>query len=703
MIRDWIQHHLPAFELVDASENFLSFRLDRIMIGRRMASAIAAILLITSNAAFAAVFVPESAECYVFRGVVVDGETGEPAPDVEFIWQDRDGEQFDVWLDDEGCFQALMGMPLGWWSAAYARRGDQVSQLVSMVRLGDREAAMELGPAAVLSGRVLDEAGNAVAGAIVGVAPSLTDGIGLFDGVSDENGFYQIEGVAPGAYNVVLEHPEYFSTLKTQWPDAHVELAAGGAMEFNVPVKKRNRVLVSGIVLDPDGKPAAGVAISTASAYSRPVSSTDAEGRFSFHATVDKKQGATFSFERAPLGRATLNIGRDVIGGETYTVRLPGTARFTGRITGSGGELVAFAGVEGRRADGMGNFDTGWISLPENGGEVTLHAGSQATWEEVLKPLHDSGRESADSPAYHPTEIQVLAKHGEEHAVNIQLEPIPCWVARGMVRDQAGNPVADAVVAVYEGDVNAHQWLDEVATAIPAPRERYPWRPRQSTVPGTPPARRLARVRSGADGSWEAKILRKPNDRTDWAGRRPDPHRLSVAAADPSLALAAVARFDAPNLPPDSFEANMELCPLEDELVGYVLVAGPDGQPLADASWSVNGFGPFVSDALGKLRAPRFSGALELEILSPGLRIKDAQFHGDYAMPASPRSDIKRKDKSVDYDADLTMGWARTRSPEGLHANPELPNLCCGERTLSFRYFDPTRASVHVTLEPESK
>ena len=149
--------------------------------------------------ASAAVLVPESAECYVFRGVVVDGATGEPAPDVEFIWQDRDGEQFDVWLDDEGCFQALMGMPLGWWSAAYARRGDQVSQLVSMVRLGDRETAMELGPAAVLWGRVLDEARNPVAGATVRVLLTGTSTL-RHTATTNASGVYSIAGVYPASY-----------------------------------------------------------------------------------------------------------------------------------------------------------------------------------------------------------------------------------------------------------------------------------------------------------------------------------------------------------------------------------------------------------------------------------------------------------------------------------------------------------------------
>jgi len=46
------------------------------------------------------------------------------------------------------------------------------------------------------------------------------------------------------------------------------------------------------------------------------------------------------------------------------------------------------------------------------------------------------------------------------------------------------------------------------------------------------------------------------------------------------------------------------------------------------------------------------------------------------------------------------MGWTRARSPEGLHADPERPNLCRGDHTLSFRFFDPSRATLHITLEP---
>jgi hypothetical protein len=257
-------------------------------------------------------------------------------------------------------------------------------------------------------------------------------------------------------------------------------------------------------------------------------------------------------------------------------------------------------------------------------------------------------------------------------------------------------------VAVYEGDVNVHQWIEDMAERIPDPPERYPWMPRQSIDQSPPPAHRIARIRSGAEGQWEARIPRLPFEHTDWLGRKPEPGRLSIVAADASLERTAVSRFSLSDVAPDIFEADLELCPIEEELIGYVLLDGQDGLPMAGATFNINSFGPFVSDALGVLRVPRFTGAITLTLASQSLRIAGAQFCGNYSMPSLPESDIERETNGVDYDHFFVNGWGAIKNREGNHADPDPPALCRGERTLNFHYFDSTQGILYITLEPVS-
>lgn len=660
----------------------------------RIANAIIAILLlflIAVSHASAGNIVPPTAEHYIFRGVVTDGATGEPAPDAVVTWRDSGGEECPIWLDSEGCFQSLMGEPVGWWSAAYARRGNRISQLASLLMLGDREAAMDLGLGATMSGRVVDEQGNPVAGAVVGVVPCRMRGDGFFDGVTNDDGYYQVEGIAPGCYEVILEHPDYSGTGLGNWPDGNIELVAGGALQFNVNVKERQMTIVSGTVLGPDGTPAAKVLVS-AFHDSHPFATTDDFGRFSFPIKVEYLSSSKIAFERYPLGRAMLDLASYSDKPSDITVQMPGTARFTGKVTGPNGEVVPLARVQGRNTDAMGNYDTGWISLlNESGRPVDLYAGNQAVISDYVQG--DTSRTSQDRPLYHTEQIPVRAAHGEDQTVNIQLEPVQIRVVRGTVRDETGNPVADAVVAVYEGNADADQWIKDMAERIPDRPERYPWMPRSTIDVGEPSARRLARIRSGADGRWEARIPRLPYENTDWLGRKPDPNRLTIVASDASLERTAISRFTITDPAPDMFEADATLCPIEEELIGYVFLEGPDGQPMPDVTFSINRYGPHASDERGALRIPHLSGAVQLELVTPGLRIASAQFIGVYDELPPPSSNFRSEGPMWGY-----LG----RSPEGNRADPDPPNLCRGEQTLSYRFFDPEQGVLHIALEPAS-
>lgn len=650
---------------------------------------------VTSNTP-AAVLVPESAECYVFRGVVVDGETGEPAPDVEFVWQDRNGERYEVWLDDEGCFQALMGMPLGWWSAAYARQGERVSQLMPLRRYNEREAVLVLGEPAGLHGTVTDPEGHAVVGAIVGIASSYTNGGGLFYGVTDSEGRYQIEGAAPGTYDIEIAHSHYYASGLSKWPDGVVELTAGVASKFDFTVKRKAHI--EGQVLGPDQKPAGRVSISQGP-DAKPIGVTDDGGRFSTW-VIPRGDRTKIQFQRADMGRATLEI----IPKSTVTLRLSGVTRLTGRVTGPNGEPVAEAYLRdqwsppryhsetsGILTDSEGRFDIGWISLgDEAAAPLELVVGKDWNWEELTRAFTMA---PPTAPAfYYSKNVEVPASHGEERSLEVQLEPIPWRTLSGTALNEKGAPLENVIVAVYVGDANADHWLDDVCNRMPTEPERYPWRPRSSMSPPPETAKLIARTRTNLHGQWQVRILAQSPlllSRDEVAV----PARLTVAAATGDFSLATVARYSLadPNLM--NIEARLTLQPLDTRLFSHISVVDGAARPMAEFPCIVNGFGPFKTDGEGVLRVPRFGDGIEVTLVPENATIISADFEGRQVFPPSPDSDVPQEGIPV-------RRIGREDEVVFFRSSVYVPSLNWNGNKLQFDYFDPSQGSLRVVIDP---
>jgi protocatechuate 3,4-dioxygenase beta subunit len=139
-----------------------------------------------------------------------------------------------------------------------ATHGRQVSQTASHVIEEDAtklpRLRLELSPGSEVEGRVLDDQGRPLAGAVVDVLTVPSDELPA-TGRSDAEGRYQVGPVAPGHYQII-GRMEGHVLLSSPEP----RLAAGRKASFDLRLARGARI--SGRVVDEQGKPLASVPVS---------------------------------------------------------------------------------------------------------------------------------------------------------------------------------------------------------------------------------------------------------------------------------------------------------------------------------------------------------------------------------------------------------------------------------------------------------
>ncbi len=164
-----------------------------------------------------------------------------------------------------------------------ARRGAEAGALAEPLIISAgrtvRDVRLQLGPGAVLEGRVVATATKAaVEGARVDVSPYGQSG-DLGRAVTDAQGRFFVEGLSPGSYDVVVEASGY-STLERRG----VTVSSGE--RFSLELELSGTGAVEGQVLNGQGAPVVGVQISAAIRWDGPMggapseSRTDAEGNY---------------------------------------------------------------------------------------------------------------------------------------------------------------------------------------------------------------------------------------------------------------------------------------------------------------------------------------------------------------------------------------------------------------------------------------
>ncbi len=279
---------------------------------------------------------------------------------------------------------------------------------------------------------------------------------------TDAEGRYRLTGVEPGFGNVVAQ-----ADGMTRAKSSSLELAAGQE-EFGVHVQLSPGKAIAGRVLDTDGKPLAGAEVSfsgnrslgsgmmimtSSSGKALDTVETDAEGRFQSKPLDDGAYTVTADAE----GFSKKKMRTVVAGGEPIEIHLSLSGEAIGRVLESGTQRpIANAKVK--------------ISAATNFGGLGLD----------IDPSHFVGELQADAHTDENGVYRIADVDAGEYTVKVEAEGYPRTASdkfvvlsgaatpevtvlvpigaslAGIVRDGAGNPVANAEVAAEPQRQGSH-------------------------------------------------------------------------------------------------------------------------------------------------------------------------------------------------------------------------------------------------------
>ncbi|MDX1997810.1 MAG: carboxypeptidase-like regulatory domain-containing protein [Thermoanaerobaculia bacterium] len=477
---------------------------------------------------------------------------------------------------------------------------------------------------AALAGRVVDRSGSPVAQAEVACEPTAGAlGVTTRFGRTAADGSFQLAAIFPAtAGRVTARLPQRAS--------AQVELApvAPGATRSGVELTLELHRRAIGRVVDRDGKSVAGARV-------RLGSSTESDLRLvSFDAGIealarqaDSDQSGRFTVVDVAPGQYDLTVrasgkveaavrGLEISPGtgdvDLGTVRLDDTVELKGRVETAGGEAVAGAEIQTRRqrpgrlvSDRPGRDAEPLISGP-NG-------------QFVISDLESSGTYTLEVSAtgYAPATVEALTVPRAEPVV---VTLTPGARVRGSVRNEEGQPVADAEVAIESSERGI--------SAMLLRRER-------------PPS-----ARTDAEGAFDLEDL-KAGSLTLKARAQgyaeSDPKGLELTAGQVVTDVVIV-------LPPGATVA------------GRVL--GPDGEPRAAAAISLRSSGL----AFGSPSGPRAQSDRDGRFELVGVPLGDQTFlaEAEDLLPATRSVTVQAGRNSLDFELEAGLEISgRVLGPQG--------------------------------------
>jgi hypothetical protein len=340
----------------------------------------------------------EMTRATLVSGQVID-EYGRPAPNVSVLVQPT-GDS--VLADPDGFFTAQVPTPgLYELHAHHSEWGGgkvKVTAPASGVRL-------ELEPAAALEVTVMSE-GRRVEGADVVL---WVDQHGIFrsDRPSGPDGVVPMRGLPAGDYWMVASHSEYL-------PSERQRISVQDGQTLKLTAELKPGAMLTGNVEDEQGAPVAGATLVVMPRGAEPVAS-DTRGHFEIRALRPER---TYRLEARHPGYDQLERAEGKPGGPAVKVVLKRRPLFRGRVVGDDGVPV-------RRF----RLDEHDVSSPDGRFEVSL----PVVGERIIV--------SVDAPGYQPLMVDrpVAPDMGD-----LVLQKAP--TLSGLVRDEGGAPVADAVV-----------------------------------------------------------------------------------------------------------------------------------------------------------------------------------------------------------------------------------------------------------------
>jgi Carboxypeptidase regulatory-like domain len=471
---------------------------------------------------------PQDAGTGVIRGRVVRADTGEPLRRVEVRiaeWRTGDrGGPAATMTDAEGRYE-LTQLPAGRYHLK-ARRGGYVEVAYGQRRPFERGRPLELAasavlqnidfalpPGAVVTGRVVDENGEAVAHVSVSLArrryiEGARQLVGESGSSTDDRGEFRIFGVPPGAYVIVAkfdmrelgsrDRVRYVPTYYPGTPDAsearRVTVGPGQEVSgISIALARAATATVRGVVRS-SGQPSSSP-LTFVSA--REIGGQHADGDMALavaagdgsFAIAGLLPGTYFVEAQAPSGSefASAEVvvdGTDVTG-VALTLSKGTTAR--GRISFDAGDppqglrpphVFVMPTLLGQRAEMSGSppvtHDDWTFEVPGLRGRGFIRAGTMSDWQ--MKRVRREGVDVTDTPLDFATDVDGL---------EIELTQRLTTVSGG-VADDRGGVVLDATVIAFADDPG--KWGPHsrfIESARPDQQGRF-------TIRGLPPGRYVA-------------------------------------------------------------------------------------------------------------------------------------------------------------------------------------------------------------------
>ncbi|RKH61562.1 carboxypeptidase regulatory-like domain-containing protein [Corallococcus llansteffanensis] len=254
-----------------------------------------------------------------------------------------------------------------------ARRGDESGALdkpiLSTAGSTVRDVRIQLGPGAVLEGRVVEQSsGGPVVGARVDVSLSEGNGNPGF-ALSDAEGHFVVRGLAPGSYDAKVSAPGYSPTLR------HGLTVAQGE-RFPVDLVLSRTGAVEGQVRDSAGAPVVQARVSSVERWndgmeSAPVEArTDATGHYRLEGLSTGRVPLTARREDSTVGvRQLVDVGANGTARADFTLEGTGTVEGVVRAARGSlpeGPLEVTALAQGTTA--FGTPDVGRVGVGAEGG-----------------------------------------------------------------------------------------------------------------------------------------------------------------------------------------------------------------------------------------------------------------------------------------------------------------------------------------------
>lgn len=308
------------------------------------------------------------------EGSAVDGRTGQPLTEFEVAcqpdrlgfgggsvrWMGRGGSRRSGGVGQSVLVEAADGrfaleeVPAGKWQVLVAAKGYQTGRASGVVveeATTTEGVEVRVSPGSVLKGRVTDaKSGRGVPEANVQVTGDAVGPSSMWSGspgalVTDVDGRFEVEGLAPGKVKVSVEHPDY--TERTE----SVELKEGGS---SVEVALSHGSSLGGVVLSETRQPMPGAEVSLegASAPGRGFgggesATTDASGHFRF----DHLSPGRYTLRASVPAQSTEPVEAILVAGESkddVSLVLAGGATIRGVVSGLPEALRAGVSVSAR-------------------------------------------------------------------------------------------------------------------------------------------------------------------------------------------------------------------------------------------------------------------------------------------------------------------------------------------------------------------